>query len=110
MDDNRKNAYRYLLYSALLDIRPLACHRWFQGWHVLNPFHWRQRFRQVRFAGDVADWLHDVALFSSLDFERFDEAMFWQEFEYVKNKYPDFEPSRYRGIFERRLKELESGS
>ncbi len=53
MDDHRKNAYRYLLYRAMLDIRPIAWLRWFQGWRVLNPFHWRQCFRQVRFAGDL---------------------------------------------------------
>ena len=38
MDDHRKNAYRYLLYWAMLDIRPIAWLRWFHGWRVLNPF------------------------------------------------------------------------
>ena len=60
--------------------------------------------------GSLADALHNLALFSSLDFEGFDEEWFWKDLEDVNKRYPDFEPSRYRGIFEGRLKELESGS
>lgn len=107
MDDHRKNAYRYLLYRAMLEIRPIAWVRWFHGWRVLNPLHWRWQFRRVRYAGSLADWLHNLALFSSLDFERFDEDWFWRDLEYLSKGYPNFEPTRYRVIFEGRLKELE---
>jgi hypothetical protein len=107
MDDRRKNAYRYLLYWAMLDIRPIAWLRWFHGWRVLNPFDWRWKFRMVRYAGSLADSLHNLALFSSIDFEGFDEDWFWKDLECVNTRYPDFAPGRYRGIFEERLKELQ---
>ena len=110
MDDHRKNAYRYLLYQAMLEIRPIAWLRWFHGWRTLNPFHWRWQLRRIRYAGSLADWLHNLASFSSWNFERFDEDWFWRDYEYVTKKYPEFGATRYRELFERRLKELESGN
>ena len=104
MDERRKNAYRHLLYLGLLHISPLACPKRFQGWRILNPFYWGRCFRQVRFAGHLADWLQDVASFSARDFEGFDEALFWQEFEYFPSNYPDYQPERYRLAFEEHLR------
>jgi hypothetical protein len=109
MDENRKNAYRYLLYWAMLDIRRLAWMQWVPGWRTLSPFYWRQRFRGIQYAGCLADWLHNLALFSSLDFERFDEQRFWQDFEFlVTKRISSAEPNHFREVFERRLKKLET--
>jgi hypothetical protein len=106
MDENRKSAFRYLMYWAIvLDVRPVA---WFSiRWlHIWNPFYWRRELRRIRYAGAVADWLHNLALFSSLEFERFDEARFWKDLEFLEEYYPEFLPSRFRKIFDERLREL----
>ena len=108
MDEHRKNAYRDLVFLAMRDISPLACRKWFQGWRILGPYHWLLFFRRVRFAGDLADWLQDVTQFSAMDFEGFDEATFWMEYEYLPSNYPDFGPRRYRTAFEQRLHESQS--
>lgn len=83
MEHRRKQAYRYLLYRAMLDIRPIC-------WMPLgsfNPFRWKETAGRVRRAGVIADWLHNLALFSALDFERFDEDWFWRELgEYDQNR------------------------
>ncbi len=102
MDDHRKNAYRYLLYWAMLDIRPIA---WFsvRWWHLWNPLYWRRELRFIRKAGALADWLHNLAFFASSEFERFDEEWFWRDFESIQSRYPAFELSRYRAVFEGRL-------
>jgi hypothetical protein len=104
VDEKRKNAYRYLLYWAMLDIRPLSwsCWGWFQAW---NPFYWRREGRRIRCAGAIANWLHNLALFSSLNFERFDEERFWQDFDSLRSRYPEFGLERYRDRFEQRLSE-----
>jgi hypothetical protein len=104
MDERRKEAYRYLLYWAMLDIRPLAWvpTRWF---HWLNPVFFWGWGRRVRRAGHLADWLHNLALFSALDFERFDEGMFWETLRWYEGRHPEFVLSHYRDIFERRLAE-----
>ena len=83
MDEQRQHAYRYLLYWAMLEIRPLGwlCWGWFRGW---NPFYWRREGRRIRCAGAIADWLHNLALFSSLNFEGFSEEWFWRDFEWVR--------------------------
>ena len=95
MEGQRKYAYRYLLYWAMLDIRPLAWNR--SGW---NPLHWRRDRARIRMAGEIADWLHNLAHFSALDFERFDEEWFWREFARLQSRFPDDGLDRYRQRFE----------
>jgi hypothetical protein len=104
VDDRRKRAYRELLYHAMLDIRGIA---WSgpRGWLALNPYAWRRYAHQARRAGIIADWLHNLALFSALDFERFDETWFWREYESFRIRYPDAGLERYRDRFEQQLSE-----
>ena len=106
MDEHRKSAYRYLIYRALLDIRPLAWLR-LGTFRILNPLHWRSELRLIRRAGAIADWLHNIALFSALDFERFDEAWFWRELENLNKKHPEYGLISYKEIFERKLAEYQ---
>lgn len=103
MDEQRKRAYRHLLYRATLDIRPLA---WLRlGW---NPLKWRQNAWLVRRAGTIADWLHNLASYSERDFEGFDEAWLWRDFENLNRRHPDYQLSCYKDAFERRLLHLQS--
>ncbi len=110
MNDHRRNAYRYLLYWAMLDIRQIEWLGWVRGCRKLNPLSWRRQIRAIRFSGALADWMHNLAFASSVDFEGFNEDWFWRDFEAVNKRYPDFQPSRYRELFEGRLRELEAGS
>ena len=100
MDEQRKNAYRYLLYRAMLSIRPLSwmSRGWFRAW---NPFYWRREGQRIRYAGAVADWLHNMAAFSSRDFEGFNEVWFWLDFERLRSDYPQFKVELYRSEFEK---------
>lgn len=102
MEERRKKAYRYLLGHAMLDIRRIAwkpfgflCH--------LNPISWRTTVAGVRRAGVIADWLHNLALFSALDFEGFDEEWFWRDFRSYEEMHPDFQLSWYKDVFDREL-------
>lgn len=106
MDPQRKYAYRYLLYSATLDIRPLA---WLpqglfraRSW---NPRAWRQDRQRVRFAGAVADWMHNLALYSAVEFAGFNEEWFWRDFHRLAREFPDFVPERYRQLFDQAVGE-----
>jgi hypothetical protein len=91
MDDARKKAYRYLLYHAMLDIRLI---QWLpRSW---NPFRWRHSYQR---AGVIADWLHNLAQFSALDFEGFDEDWFWREFRQFNERYPDYGLTHYQDLF-----------
>ena len=101
MDEQRKHAYRWLLYWAMLDIRPL---RWIGGgWRQrLNPFCWWSSSRQVRVAGAIAEWLHNLAIYSVLDFARFDEEKFWRDYQWMLDNNPGAGLERYRAEFERR--------
>ena len=105
MDAQLQKAYRYLLYRAMLDIRPIA---WmpFGFFRFLNPFKWRAAIQQIRRAGIIADWLHNLALFSVLDFERFDEEWFWRDFRHYNERHPDFQLAYYKDVFERELSGL----
>src|SRR5689334_11918074 len=102
MDERRKNAYRYLLYWALLDIRPIA---WLR---LRNPLRWPSAVRRFRRAGALADWLHNLALFSSLDFAHFDEEWFWRDGRSLEARYPGFELEWYQRVFEERLTDTDA--
>lgn len=99
MDEQRNRAYRWLLYTAMLDIRRL---QWagLSWWSRCNPFVWRQISAQIRAAGYVAEGLHNLALFSALDFEHFEEARFWSDFQWILDRSPMM-GQRYRDEFER---------
>jgi hypothetical protein len=94
VDERRKRAYRHLLYQAMLDIRPLG---WYRFWTPLGW--WRQRQHIVR-AGVIADWLHNLAQHSAYNFEHFDEARFWHDFDYALRRCPNSGLERYRERFE----------
>jgi hypothetical protein len=102
MDERRKHVYRYLLYEAMLHIRGLGwlCWGW---WRVWNPLYWRREGRRIRCAGAVADWLHNLAFFSAVDFRGFNEEWFWRDFESARSRYPELGLEHYREMFERRL-------
>ena len=102
MDERRKRAYRYLLYYAMLDIRPIAWIR-FSFLQVLNPFSWQHLKNRARMAGSVADCFHNLALFSALDFVRFDEDWFWRGME--NSRRPKIDVALYRARFEQKLNE-----
>lgn len=85
MPDRRKNAYRYLLYHAMLEIRRIAWSRPTFGF-VLS----RNQWDHIRYAGEVADWLHNLAFYAARDFERFNEAWFWQECRRLGRRFPEF--------------------
>ncbi|QDT10235.1 hypothetical protein [Planctomycetes bacterium K23_9] len=106
MDTARKDAYRYLLYWAMLDIRGIAWHR-FQWW---RPFRFIAHLRHVRRAGNIADAMHNLAQHAALDFDRFDEATFWDALDYAHSQSPLVDPSRYRQLFDDRLAELSNSS
>jgi hypothetical protein len=57
LDAHRQNAYRHLLYMAMLDIRVLCQSR---GPASANPFEWWRAYRRSREAGALADLLHDA--------------------------------------------------
>jgi hypothetical protein len=106
MDEHTKYAYRYLLYWALLDIRPIAWqphgHRWFS-----LPF-WVHHLRHVRALGELADWLHNMADFAGRDFEEFNEQRFWNEFDRLCTAHPRFR--YYRSLFENALTKSRTGN
>jgi hypothetical protein len=97
MDERRKSAYRYLLYWAMLEIRPIAWPR------LRNPFRRPGEVRRIRRAGALADWLHNLALFSSLDFSRFDEEWFWKDGRSLEARYPGLDLERYNRLFQERV-------
>ena len=94
MDDRTKAAYRHLLYVAMLEFRTLEFK---ESW---NPLAWRRRYRQALLAGAVADWLHNLAHFSALDFAGFDEKWFWRDHHNLCRRFPGDRLERYREIFD----------
>lgn len=99
MERQTKAAYRQLLYVAMLGIRA-SCPL---GSESHNPLEWRRQYRRSRVVGALADWLHNVAQFSALDFAGFDEQWFWKEHADLCRRFPAERLVRYREIFDEYL-------
>ena len=97
MDEKTKAAYRHLLYVAMIAIRNDCQSR---GRESANPFEWRRQYRRSRVSGATADWLHNLAQYSSLGFARFDEQQFWDEHSGFCRRFPGERLERYREIFD----------
>jgi hypothetical protein len=89
MEEHRKKTYQYLLYQAMLDIRNIEMFDF-----PCEP----DKLRQVRLAGAIANWLHNLADFASRDFEGFNETWFWKEHEFYCSQFPEI--ASYRDLFE----------
>jgi hypothetical protein len=100
MNNETKAAYRHLLYVALLAIRNGCVYRERQS---RNPFEWYKQYRRIRLVQAIADWLHNLADFSSRDFVRFDEQRFWSEHSRISQRFPKERIERYREIFDEYL-------
>lgn len=100
MNEKTKSAYRHLLYVAMVAIRNECQSR---GHESINPLEWRRQYRRSRVAGATADWLHNLAQFSSLDFDRFDEQRFWSEHAKLSRRFPGHRLERYREVFDEYL-------
>ena len=102
MEEKRKIAYRYLLYHAMLDIRPI-------GWmpitvlQLLNPLGWKTFRQRIRRAGIVADWLHNLALFLLWTSSASMRNGSGESFKSSRRRHPDISVASYREIFEREL-------
>ncbi len=105
MDEHRKYAYRYLLYWAMVEIRSLAFKPSTVQW--FNPLFWRHQMRRRQALGELANWLHNMAAFSMRDFAGFQERRFWEEFEQLRIRHPQFQ--YYRSLFQNALAEAETG-
>lgn len=101
MNKSRMQAYRWLLHEAMLAIRGL---QWLDsGWRQrLSPSFWRSFTTQAQIAGAIADWLHNLASYSAIDFYGFNEDWFWKDYKGMLSRYPNAGLERYRLEFERR--------
>lgn len=97
VNEETKAAYRHLLYVAMLAIRNDCQSR---GKESNNPMEWRRQYRRSTVAGATADWLHNLAQFSSLDFARFDEQQFWSEHAHLCRRFSAERLERYREIYD----------
>jgi len=107
VDFNRQSAYRYLLYQAMLEIRLLQFEA--EPWRLLWYSIWRPEWgwRRVRYAGELAEWMHNLAAFVAEGFKGFDEGYFWAQGYRLAQQYPYIHA--YKCKFECRLFEFEHG-
>lgn len=95
MDPQRQKAYRHLLYTALVHMR--AGDREVVWW---NPASWQRTTSDLRQLKDLADYFHNLALFSVWDFDQFDEEQFWQDMTHFGKTHGPELVDRFRRIFD----------
>lgn len=94
MDTLRKEAYRHLVYVAMLDMRSSPpSPRW---WSLRR---WRQIFQETCRVKQLADAFHNIARYSAHDFEHFDENRFWKDLDCTVRESQGRVNFDYREIF-----------
>ncbi|MCA8831635.1 hypothetical protein [Hymenobacter pini] len=96
MDENRKNAYRHLLYYFLIEIRTIPTPN-------QPELSLEQLKKRSYYAGAVAYHLHNFALAAASDFTEFCEESFWSGLRRFSVNNPTIDLSHYRGIFDQQL-------
>ncbi len=105
MSPEATKAYRYVIYFAMLDIRGLSWFAW--SWKdKIDPFFWIRQIARIRAKGALADWIHNLAHYSALEFDRFDERRFWDEYTYLARIHQKHWDRDYQRFFEDRKEEF----
>ena len=102
MNNSDKYAYRRLLYWGMIQIRGAS------GFASANPLKVLEVSRALKRSGAIAHWLHNLAMYSSSDFDGFDEDAFWQDYEYFAFKEGHDKDREVRKLFENEKSEFES--
>lgn len=100
MDENKKRAYRFILYWATLYIRTGQNDSFL---NVINPIYWLRLKRYLQRTGVIANWLHNLAYYSSFDFEGFDEELFWRDYESFNKRFPKLYLEEFKNVYEQKL-------
>jgi hypothetical protein len=93
MDENRKRAYRYLLYHFLITIRKTPTE------NPAKSLTDEQCRRYINYAGATAYLLHNLALLGADDFEGFNEEAFWDALDNFSQRCPETDISHIRRVF-----------
>jgi hypothetical protein len=100
MDERRKSAYRHLLYQALISIRSNLSwameDRAQAGIRTLFSLNGGRTEHKTYW---LADAFHNLARYSALDFEGFDEAKFWKQMGHGLGS-AEVDVEWYRNLFE----------
>lgn len=90
MQPDRMEAYRSLLYQGMLMLR--AYPSWpVWGLRILSWSAWRRAWHQALLRATIADWLHNLADFSTREFEGFSENAFWHEGNQLRQRFPELD-------------------
>jgi hypothetical protein len=102
MEAARKEAYAFLLSAAMLHLKWDLVRFWHGlGWWT--PWRLPEDLRRIRMAAHRAVAFHNLAVFLTLDMEKFNEDTFWREIEEFSLRFPEAELANYRGMFEKKL-------
>ena len=104
----RKLAYNYLLYQAMVEIRGIEWVGQKRKWSIANIRVWfhNRNLRYIEYCGALANALHNLARYSSLDYKGFEEDWFWKEMDNLQAKFPHCGRD-YREEFNHHLSRLE---
>ncbi|MBT9391919.1 hypothetical protein KLP40_01980 [Hymenobacter sp. NST-14] len=99
MNDKRKQLYRELLYWAMVDIRQHS----YPGSFLSDLRYRRSNRKRLLFTHAVAQWLHNLAMYSAIDFKGFQEDWFWKEYAVFRQAFPT---KRWASLAESTIRQL----
>lgn len=102
MDSKRKALYRELLWWAMVDMRSHSGSAVGTWRSLLSRY--RRSYRRVnQFTYAMSQWLHNTALYAAMDFDGFNEKLFWRDYQQFRQSFP---ADRWAGLTESVIEKL----
>jgi hypothetical protein len=102
MDSVKKEAYAFLLSTAMLHLKwelvgSLNGLNWWPPWRL------PEETRKIKRSAYRAVVFHNLAISLTHDMNGFNEETFWREIDEFLQRFPEAGWTNYRGMFERKL-------
>jgi hypothetical protein len=103
LTEDRKFALRAVIDMGLLTIS-ICCQ--LEAFRIYDLRSWLRYYRLAKTISAFARWFQKLAFFSSINFEGFDEAIFWQEYQLLSKKFPNNPFIMTRQFYEQNLQRI----
>ena len=101
--EHKKFALRAVIEMGLRTVA-ICCE--LEAFRIYDLRSWLRYYRLAKTISAFARWFQKLAFFSSINFEGFDEAIFWQEYQLLSKKFPDNPFTMTKQFYEHNLQRI----
>jgi hypothetical protein len=103
LTEDRKFALRAVIEMGLRTVS-ICCQ--LEALRLYNIRSWFRYYRLAKVIGTFTRWFQKLTFFSSINFEGFDETVFWEEYQWLCKKFPNNPFIMTRQFYEQNLQRI----